>query len=163
MKTELEEKEFVEEIGLLIEKFGIAPLQSRVISLLLARMPDGITFEEIVNFLGASKSSISTALKFFLQLKHIVYYTKPGDRKRYFKLTFSEFWLSDIERKIKEVDSIILIIEKLKMFNEGFNNKLVKNLDDSKDLFHRIQTMALREIDIFRAEINKTQVNQSII
>jgi HTH-type transcriptional regulator, glycine betaine synthesis regulator len=60
-------------------------------------MPDGMTFDDIVKFLNASKSSISNSLNYFLQRNRIVYFTKPGDRKRYFKIPFSSFWLKDLE------------------------------------------------------------------
>ncbi len=154
MKTELEEKQIIEEIGLIIEKIGGQRLLSRIISLLLIRMPDGITFDEIVAFLNASKSSISTSLKFLQHTKHITYFTKPGDRKRYFKLSCSEFWLSDLEKRIQEVDSIILIIEKLKFFKKGEDYKLENDLNNNIELMQRLQKIALDEINKFKNEIN---------
>ena len=157
MKTIEEEKQFVEEIGIIIENLGGQPLLSRVISLLIIRMPEGITFEEIVEFLGASKSSISSTLNFLLQMKRITYFTKPGDRKRYFQIPVSEFWLTDIEKKIQEVDSIILMIEKVKKFKKYENNKLEEYLDNHLILMQRLQKMALNEIEKFKVEINKAK------
>ena len=153
MKTLEEEKQFVEELGISIEKLGAPPLQSRVISLLIMRTPEGVPFDEIVEFLGASKSSVSSALNLFLQLKHVVYYTKPGDRKRYFKVPFSSFWLSDFENKIKDIDSIISILVKLSIFRGDENSELQKNLSNSKLLLKRIQTLALQEIEKFKDEL----------
>ena len=158
MKTETEEKQFVEEVGVLIEKLNTPPLLSRVVALLIMRMPEGVTFEEIVNFLNASKSSVSSALKFLIQMKHIVYYTKPGDRKRYFNIPFSGFWLSDTERRTKEVDSIVFIIEKFRDFKKHDNPEMETDLNNFINLLRRIQSLALKEIEKFKIEVYNDKV-----
>lgn len=46
----------------------------------------GVTFEEIHNYFGVSKSSVSFALKFLENLNHISFVMRDDCRKRYFKL-----------------------------------------------------------------------------
>jgi DNA-binding transcriptional regulator GbsR (MarR family) len=49
------------------------------------------TFDELVKYFKASKSSVSNSLNFLLQNKLIDYKTFPSDRKRYFFITDSFF------------------------------------------------------------------------
>ena len=65
---------------------GLSPLSARIFSLLVLSEGDGVTFEKFVERLEASKSSISTNLQLLQSSGRITYGTKPGDRKRYFKI-----------------------------------------------------------------------------
>ena len=47
----------------------------------------GITFENLVKDLNASKSTICTHLNTLQASGRVSYFTKPGDRKRYFNVT----------------------------------------------------------------------------
>ena len=71
---------------------NLPPLGARILAtLILDGCRSGITFEDLVERLGASKSSISTNLNLLLKIGKINYYTLPGDRKKYFKPSpFSE-------------------------------------------------------------------------
>lgn len=152
MKTIEEDKQFVEEIGVQLESLGASPLQSRIIGLLILHTPEGLTFDEIVEFLGASKSSVSTALNFFLSSKHIVYFTKPGDRKRYFKIPFNNLWLEDFEKKVKGIDNIIDVMTKSMNYRKDDTTGFVSESRDMMELLKRVQKKALKEISQFRIE-----------
>lgn len=75
----------VEKLGVLIEsKDKLAPVEARILSYIILTGKAGTTFEDLVTKLCASKSTISTHLNHLLDLKKIAYFTKPGDRKKYF-------------------------------------------------------------------------------
>jgi len=84
-------REAIEETGKVFEKFGLTPMQGRIISYFTVSDPPEKTFEELVNYFKASKSSVSNSLNFLLQNKIIDYKTFPSDRKRYFFITDSFF------------------------------------------------------------------------
>jgi DNA-binding transcriptional regulator GbsR (MarR family) len=84
-------REAIEETGKVFEKFGLTPMQGRIISYFTVSDPPEKTFEELVNYFRASKSSVSNSLNFLLQNKIIDYKTFPTDRKRYFFITDSFF------------------------------------------------------------------------
>ena len=65
----------------------MAPLAARIFSMLILSDPEGICFDEFVEGLDASKSSVSTNLQLLQAAGRIVYFTKPGNRKRYFKIS----------------------------------------------------------------------------
>ena len=76
----------------LIEKLGVhmesqdqlAPLAARIYASLILTGKAGQTFEELVSQLKASKSTVHTHLNSLQTQGRVSYFTKTGDRKRYF-------------------------------------------------------------------------------
>jgi len=84
-------REIIEENGKIFEKFDLTPMQGRIVAYFTVSDPPEKTFEELVTYFQASKSSISNSLNFLLQNKMIDYKTFASDRKRYFYVTDSFF------------------------------------------------------------------------
>ncbi len=84
-------RETIEETGKVFEKFGLTPMQGRIIAYFTVSDPPEKTFDELVKYFKASKSSVSNSLNYLLQNKIIDYKTFASDRKRYFFLTDSFF------------------------------------------------------------------------
>lgn len=75
----------IEKLGVLLEsKDQLAPLAARIKAYIILKGKSGTTFEDLVSDLCASKSTISTHLNHLHDLKKIDYFTKLGDRKKYF-------------------------------------------------------------------------------
>lgn len=102
MNLSEKQRELIEKIGVFHEHKGMQPLVGRIIGLLLVHENAEVTFEEIVEDLGVSKSAVSNALNFLQAKERIVYHTKPGDRKRYFQLKIQN-WSEELEREILEI------------------------------------------------------------
>jgi len=65
----------------------LPPLISKIYAyLLLDCEKKGVTFDELVETLNASKSSVSNSLNFLTQLKYIEYFTKLDERKRLYRI-----------------------------------------------------------------------------
>ncbi|MBK7713573.1 MAG: hypothetical protein IPN67_18370 [Bacteroidales bacterium] len=84
-------RESIEETGKVFEKFGLTPMQGRIVAYFTISDPPEKTFDELVDYFKASKSSVSNSLNWLLQNKIIDYKTFASDRKRYFFLTDSFF------------------------------------------------------------------------
>ena len=84
-------RETIEETGKVFEKFGLTPMQGRIMAYLTISDSPEKTFDEIVAFFIASKSSVSNSLNWLLQNKIIDYKTFASDRKRYFFITDAFF------------------------------------------------------------------------
>jgi DNA-binding transcriptional regulator GbsR (MarR family) len=80
-------RETVEETGKVFENFGLTPMQGRIVAYFTLSDPPEKTFDELVKYFKASKSSISNSLNYLLQNKIIDYKTFASDRKRYFYIT----------------------------------------------------------------------------
>lgn len=84
-KIEKTRCELVEKLGIHMEKKEqLAPVAARIFSYIVLNGKQGVTFDELVTNLCASKSTISTHLNHLQDLKKIEYFTKSGDRKKYF-------------------------------------------------------------------------------
>ncbi|KAF2518308.1 hypothetical protein E0W68_09815 [Flavobacterium salilacus subsp. salilacus] len=105
-----EKEEIIELFGVHFEThYNLPPLASRILgTLIIDSCKAGITFEELTERTGASKSSVSTSLNLLLKMGKIVYYTVPCDRRKYFKPSplserFSSYIkMIDFEKKIVE-------------------------------------------------------------
>ncbi|NHN27124.1 hypothetical protein FIA58_015685 [Flavobacterium jejuense] len=82
-----EKQEIIELFGIHFEQlYNIPPLASRILgTLIIDGCKSGLTFEDLVEKMQASKSSISTNLNLLLKMEKINYFTIVGDRKKYFK------------------------------------------------------------------------------
>lgn len=109
-----EKQKLIEEAGMHFEKTqNLSPLASRIYAIMILSPEEGHTFDEIMQITEASKSSVSTQLNLLMQTKKVDYFTKSGDRKRYFRAsrkylhnTLKEY-LDNISEEIKMVDKII--------------------------------------------------------
>jgi DNA-binding transcriptional regulator GbsR (MarR family) len=84
-------REMIEDSGRIFEKFGLTPMQGRLVAYFSISDPPEKTFDELVKFFNASKSSISNSLNWLLHNGIIDYKTFASDRKRYFFITDSFF------------------------------------------------------------------------
>jgi DNA-binding transcriptional regulator GbsR (MarR family) len=152
-KIDKDLKQDVENIGIIFERGGFPPMPSRVLGYLLMAEPPYRSFDEIVDFLQASKSAISNALKFLEMQGLVVYITFSGDRKRYFKLNF-EKWLSIVNKP-----------QIVRMFRETMDHILAKRSDqypefnrsveDIRDLYKLIEEELPKIIEKWEASRKK--------
>jgi DNA-binding transcriptional regulator GbsR (MarR family) len=146
-------RETIEETGKVFEKFGLTPMQGRIISYFTVSDPPEKTFDELVAYFKASKSSVSNSLNFLLQNKIIDYKTFPSDRKRYFFITDSFFmvYFKRVQENVAELKEVIyrtvsmrtpeypLASEKILKWIENAN-RFQETLDSTIDSIHNEKT-----------------------
>ena len=74
---------YVEEFGLLFEGFGLSRMVGRVLGALLVCPPER-SAEELAGMLGASRGSISQAMRMLVGTGMVRRISKPGERRDYF-------------------------------------------------------------------------------
>lgn len=114
---EKEKLELIEMFGVFFEStHHLPPLASRIIgNLILDGCKSGLTFEDLVVRMSASKSTVSTSLNLLLKTEMITYYTLTGDRKKYFKPSpFS----NRLQTYLKMIDLEKVLIEKMMCYRE---------------------------------------------
>lgn len=129
MDIQKEKNELIEMFGMHFERlYNLPPLASRILgTLILDATCKGITFEELVERMNASKSSVSTNVNLLYKLGKITYYTLSGDRKKYYKPSpFSQ--RLDNYQKIIEFEKAL--IERMLVYRE----KTMKTPEESCDL-----------------------------
>lgn len=158
-----EKEELIEMFGVQFEsQYNLPPLACRILGILIVdSCKKGLTFEDLLERVGASKSSVSTNINLLLKLGKIYYYTIPCDRKKYFKPSpLSEM----LKGYLKIVDFEKEIIEKLLSYREKTASCPAEkcNLENTKaykDHVLKIEQQLIKTIEKFQ-EIEKNKVNQ---
>jgi DNA-binding transcriptional regulator GbsR (MarR family) len=152
---EKDREELVELFGVFFESTHLLPpLGARILAnLIVDSRGNHITFDELVERMGASKSSVSTNLNLLVKLGKITYFTLPGDRKKYYKPTpFSDRF--DNYLKMIALEKVLVEkmtayrdkslcpksksdIEMVKVYNEHLNEMerlILKSVNDFKEI-----------------------------
>lgn len=117
----LEKKALVEQLGVYFEKEDqMAPVAARIMATLILSCKLGTTFDQLVNDLEASKSTVSTHLNTLTSSGSIDYITRPGDRKRYFILTPNRL-IQFIDEKLTKWETDKVIHKRLIDFKMSVN------------------------------------------
>ncbi len=157
------EKNICKEKMALVEKLGVhienrdqlAPVAARILSYIILTGKKGTTFDDIVKTLGASKSTISTHLHHLQDLNKIVYFTKTGDRKKYYVIN-KNIILQHIDRLMNEWQEVRELHLEIKNYKSIQNNKIIENDHEKFDLnFHNDY---IKFIDGARASMQELRV-----
>ena len=152
--THKEREEIIEMFGIHFESvFDISPLAGRILGMLIVDgCRTGLTFENLVEKLGASKSSISTNLNLLLKMEKITYFTIAGDRKKYYKPAP----LSDrFSNYLKMLKSEQLIIDKMIHYREktvscSEEQFSLENVRFYKTHLEQVEDLTVRTISDFK-------------
>ncbi|MET3535198.1 transcriptional regulator [Chryseobacterium limigenitum] len=138
---EIDEKIFQDAVKFYGTVFNLPPLASKIYAYLLFDYEKmGITFDEFVEVLSASKSSVSTSISLLLSSQLIVDHNKMDERKRY-------FFINDEYKKIRFEKIVQKMKDELKLLDDLDNFKKVK--DDGYD----------EKIEAYKALLDKNIIN----
>ncbi len=160
-----EKEELIELFGIHFTTFhNLPPLGSRIFAtLILDGCSKGVTFEDLVERMGASKSSMSTNLNLLLKLGKINYYTLPGDRKKYFRPSaFSERF----SNYMKMIEFEKVIMDKMLAYREktakcAAEKSDLENAKAYKEHVLQMEELLTKTIAKFKEiEKNKNHYNQ---
>lgn len=114
----------VEKLGVFFERVHeLSPVSARILSKIVLAGKHGVTFEELVQNLCASKSTVSTQLNLLQELNKIEYYTKPGDRKKYF-ITNKNMLQNQIDKMLLNFEQEKQLHLEIKQYKEDTNKKI---------------------------------------
>ena len=125
----------VEKMGVIFEHSGLQPAAARISSLLIVADQTELTFDEIRSTMNLSKSATSNAINTLLNLKRIIYITKPGDRKRYFTSDIKEWKVGFLE-KFEEMKIVV------EVYYEALNQRSKETTEFNKNLEEMISLMS---------------------
>ena len=131
------QRELVEAMGRLTNRGGGTSLAGRIIGLLAFLDKEEFTFEEIVDELKISKSSVSTTINHLIETDKIEYITYPGDRKRYFRIKINSRrkFLQDMRRHVEKLQKINRLALELKQDKESRTAKSISAMLESLAFF----------------------------
>lgn len=148
-----ERDELVEMFGIHFERYwNFSPLSGRILGCLIVwNDAKGLTFDDLVSTLGASKSSVSTNLNLLLKIGKIEYYTFPGDRKKYYRpSSFSDRMQNHLQMVIDEkklIESIIDYRNKTVVDGDFTNLELIKIYQDHVIEFEKFLNNTIQKLE----------------
>lgn len=125
---EIDEKIFQDAVKFYGTIFNVPPLASKIYAYLLFDYEKvGITFDEFVEVLAASKSSVSTSISLLLKAQLIVDHNKMDERKRYFFIN-DEYKKIRFEKIVQKMQDELKLLDDLDQFkknhDDGDNEKM---------------------------------------
>lgn len=162
-----EKSEIIEMFGVFFEStHHLPPLASRILgNLIMDSCKTGLTFEDLVERMSASKSTVSTSLNLLLKTNNITYYTVSGDRKKYFKPSpFSnrlQNYIDTIEFEKTIIEKMMKYREKTVSCPEELCN--LQNMQEFKNHITTVQTLLENTKLRFKEIENKNNNNQNQI
>ncbi len=153
--------QLVEKLGIHFEnKDKLAPVEARILSYIILTGKQGTTFEDLVTNLSASKSTVSTHLNHLQDLKKVEYFTKTGDRKKYFVINHDTMvqGISELVTQWEEQKQLHIEIMDFKInANKSLDEDTQFSLDFHKDYIEFLNE-ATQSISKLRTRIiEKTQ------
>lgn len=150
----------VEKLGVHFEsRENLAPVAARILSYIVLTGKSGATFEEMVSLLCASKSTISTHLNHLQDLKKIEYFTKTGDRKKYFVINKNSV-LHHIDGMIKEWETTRNLHLEIRDYKQTINDHITDTDTEKFDLsFHNDYLKFLDEASSSIKELKENLIN----
>ena len=141
--------QLLERMAVINEKSGLPPAPSKILALLTVSDLVELTFDQIQETLGISKSATSHALTQLQTFKQIEYTSRIGERKRYFRLKTTN-WKAAITQtfeNMKETVSIYTdIVNQRPASSEEFNRALRSKIKLLRFIVENLPTM-LNELD----------------
>lgn len=109
-----------------VHEHNLPPLASKIYSLLILSKAESLTFDEIIDRTGASKSSVSNQLNFLIDEGRVDFTFKDDKRKRYFK-TKRDYLCKTLESHLEKIQKEIKMLSKVIQHkdDQDFNKKLV--------------------------------------
>lgn len=163
MKDLLQKKEqLIERLGVHLEcRDQLAPLAARIVATLILTGKQGVTFDEFVTDLGASKSTISTHLNNLQHSDRVTYFTKPGDRKKYF-VKSPDFLVRYLDKMIENWEYEKNLHLKMVHYKKELTNYWDASDDINLDLgFHKKYINFLEQAIGSMEDIRRDQTNEA--
>ncbi|RPI34933.1 MAG: MarR family transcriptional regulator [Chloroflexota bacterium] len=134
IRRQLEEKHFIEDIGLFFEQMGMPRIAGRMLGFLLISDPEAQSITNITQALKASKSSISVMARFLVENGLIERVASPMPRRDYYRFK-SGGWILYMRQWLGLMSELHEIAERGLALTEGKPDPLRERLLEAHDLF----------------------------
>ncbi|SFI92591.1 hypothetical protein SAMN05421638_1560 [Kaistella treverensis] len=119
------------------DAYHLPPLAAKIYAYLVFDFErKGVSFDEFVEVLAASKSSVSSNLNLLLNLKIIKDFNKIDERKRFFVMN-EDFMKIRFEELIEMMQRELLIIDNIKQIRDTKCEVALAKFDIYRNLFEK--------------------------
>ena len=133
MSSLTKKKQYIQDMGLMMEGFGLPQMAGRVFGALLVADPPEVTADELSELLEASRGGVSGAVTMLEAMGLIERTRKPGDRKDYFR-NKPNAWFEAVKKEIMLMSQFRLLAERgLDIVNTN-DPDVTQGLRDMRDM-----------------------------
>lgn len=125
---------FAEDLGLMLNGFGLPRMVGRVLGLLLVANPPEQAAEDLADALQASRGSISSATRALISMGLVQRASKPGERRDYFRVK-SGGWDELMRREMETLTTIRVLAERGLQLIESDDPIARRNLEEMRDTY----------------------------
>ncbi|QYJ16306.1 HTH-type transcriptional regulator MmpR5 [Rubrobacter xylanophilus DSM 9941] len=148
---EEEKLAYIEEFGVFFERVGVSRMVGRVLGALLVAEPPEMTAGELAEVLRASRGSISTATRTLEQMGMVRRFTRPGERRDYFRVR-SHAWEEMIRRQTGMVSDFVALAERgLELLDPG-TPEARESLEEMRDFYAFWERQIERFMELWEQE-----------
>jgi DNA-binding transcriptional regulator GbsR (MarR family) len=137
-KHPLEEKHFIEDIGLFFEQMGLPRMSGRILGALLISDPPAQSITEIAQTLQASKSSVSIMARLLAEYGLIERVASPIPRRDYYRFKPGG-WILYMRQWLELMAALHELTERGLALMDGQPAELQERLLEAHDLFSLIE------------------------
>lgn len=138
VKQHLEEKHFIEDIGLFFDQMGMPRMAGRILGYLLISDPPAQSITDIAQTLMASKSSVSIMARLLVENGLIERVVPPVPRRDYYRFKPGG-WILYLRQWLELMSGLHEITERGLALTEGKPPELRERLTEAHDLFSMIE------------------------
>ncbi|MFC2021643.1 GbsR/MarR family transcriptional regulator [Chloroflexota bacterium] len=138
-KRQVEEQNFVEEVGIFFEQTGMPRMTGRILGWLMISDPPHQTADELTQALLASKGSISTMTRLLIRIGLIERLSLPGQRRDYFRIKGGA-WHQTLKESLIQITAFRQFAERgLELIKDKahFNRQWLEEMRDMYAFFER--------------------------
>ena len=133
-KYQLEEKHFIEDIGLFFEQIGMPRMAGRILGVLLISDPPAQSITDIAQTLKASKSSVSIMARLLVEDGLIERVASPLPRRDYYRFKPGG-WILYMRQWLELMSALHQIAERGLALLKEKPPELRERLDEAHDMF----------------------------
>jgi DNA-binding transcriptional regulator GbsR (MarR family) len=137
-KHPLEEKHFIEDIGLFFEQMGLPRMAGRILGALLISDPPAQSITEIAQTMQASKSSVSIMARLLAEYGLIERVASPVPRRDYYRFKPGG-WILYMRQWLELMAALHQLTERGLTLMQGKSAELQERLLEAHDLFSLIE------------------------
>lgn len=149
-----EKSRYVEDFGLLFDRFGLPRMVGRVLGALLVSNPPERTAEELADTLRASRGSISSSTRTLVALGLIQRVSRPGERRDYFRVR-PNAWNEIMRREAATIRTFREIAERGLELMDSEGPEARRNLEEMRDFYSYWEREMPAVLERWQEERNK--------
>lgn len=136
---QIEERHFIEDMGLFCEQTGLTRMAGRILGVLLISDPEDQSLNDICDALGVSKSAVSTTTRMLMNEGLVEQVPSPVPRRDYYRFRKGG-WMGFLRKRMEILAAIHDITDRGLALLDGKDDSLKSRLNEAHEVFEFVDS-----------------------